>query len=161
MPDILFAILALAVLAVLVLLIARLAAPDLEIQVNYTITPRNHRALCEFLKFIDGLGLNIDGTDMGRVAFVRCLPNGCVAEVVMDDALIKQLEQQPLSPSSEIHVHVLQHNDATKLGPQLQTLLRERAKMALAPGQEERPSDRITIVALSLPRRSCRTSRAP
>jgi invasion protein IalB len=28
---------------------------------------------------------------MGRVAFVRCLPNGCVAEVVMDDALIKQL----------------------------------------------------------------------
>ena len=39
----------------------------------------------------NGLGLNIDGTDMGRVAFVRCLPNGCVAEVVMDDALIKQL----------------------------------------------------------------------
>jgi len=39
---------------------ARLAAPDLEIQVNYTITPRNHRALCEFLRFIDGLGLNID-----------------------------------------------------------------------------------------------------
>ena len=39
----------------------------------------------------NGLGLNIDGTDMGRVAFVRCLPNGCVAEVVMDDALLKQL----------------------------------------------------------------------
>jgi invasion protein IalB len=39
----------------------------------------------------NGLGLNIDGVDMGRVAFVRCLPNGCVAEVVMDDALIKQL----------------------------------------------------------------------
>jgi invasion protein IalB len=28
---------------------------------------------------------------MGRVAFVRCLPNGCVAEVAMDDALIKTL----------------------------------------------------------------------
>ena len=41
----------------------------------------------------NGLGLNIDGTDMGRVAFVRCLPNGCVAEVVMDDALIKQLSE--------------------------------------------------------------------
>ncbi|HVY51301.1 MAG TPA: invasion associated locus B family protein [Devosia sp.] len=39
----------------------------------------------------NGLGLNIDGTDMGRVAFVRCLPNGCVAEVVMDDALLNQL----------------------------------------------------------------------
>lgn len=39
----------------------------------------------------NGLGLNIDGVDMGRVAFVRCLPNGCVAEVVMDDALLKQL----------------------------------------------------------------------
>lgn len=39
----------------------------------------------------NGLGLNIDGTDMGRVAFVRCLPNGCVAEVIMDDALIGTL----------------------------------------------------------------------
>jgi invasion protein IalB len=39
----------------------------------------------------NGLGLNVDGTDMGRVAFVRCLPNGCVAEVVMDDALLKTL----------------------------------------------------------------------
>ena len=39
----------------------------------------------------NGLGLNVDGTDMGRVAFVRCLPNGCVAEVVMDDALLGRL----------------------------------------------------------------------
>jgi invasion protein IalB len=39
----------------------------------------------------NGLGLNIDGTDMGRVAFVRCLPNGCVAEVIMDDALLAKL----------------------------------------------------------------------
>ena len=39
----------------------------------------------------NGLGLNIDGKDMGRVAFVRCLPNGCVAEVAMDDTLIKSL----------------------------------------------------------------------
>jgi len=39
----------------------------------------------------NGLGLNIDGTDMGRVAFVRCLPNGCVAEVVMDDSLLNRL----------------------------------------------------------------------
>ena len=39
----------------------------------------------------NGLGLNVDGEDMGRVAFVRCLPNGCVAEVVMDDKLLAQL----------------------------------------------------------------------
>jgi len=39
----------------------------------------------------NGLGLNVDGQDMGRVAFVRCLPNGCVAEVIMDDALLEVL----------------------------------------------------------------------
>lgn len=39
----------------------------------------------------NGLGLNIDGKDIGRVAFVRCLPNGCVAEVVLDDQLIATL----------------------------------------------------------------------
>lgn len=39
----------------------------------------------------NGLGLNVDGQDMGRVAFVRCLPNGCIAEVVMDDTLIDVL----------------------------------------------------------------------
>jgi invasion protein IalB len=39
----------------------------------------------------NGLGLNVDGTDIGRVAFVRCLPNGCVAEVVLDDELIAKL----------------------------------------------------------------------
>ena len=38
-----------------------------------------------------GLGLKIDAADVGRAGFVRCLPNGCVAEVVMDDTLIKQL----------------------------------------------------------------------
>jgi invasion protein IalB len=41
----------------------------------------------------NGLGLNVDGKDIGRVAFVRCLPNGCVAEVVLDDQLIKTLSE--------------------------------------------------------------------
>lgn len=41
----------------------------------------------------NGLGLNVDGVDLGRVAFVRCLPNGCVAEVVMDDDLLKTLSE--------------------------------------------------------------------
>ena len=38
-----------------------------------------------------GLGLKIDQADVGHAGFVRCLPNGCVAEIVMDDNLIKQL----------------------------------------------------------------------
>lgn len=38
-----------------------------------------------------GLGLKIDQVDVGRAGFVRCLPNGCVAEVVMDENLVKQL----------------------------------------------------------------------
>jgi len=38
-----------------------------------------------------GLGLKIDNADVGRAGFVRCVPNGCVAEVVMDDKLIDQL----------------------------------------------------------------------
>jgi invasion protein IalB len=38
-----------------------------------------------------GLGLVIDKADVGRAGFVRCLPRGCFAEVVMDDNLIKQM----------------------------------------------------------------------
>jgi invasion protein IalB len=38
-----------------------------------------------------GLGLKIDQADVGRAGFVRCLPNGCVAEVMMDETLIKQM----------------------------------------------------------------------
>jgi invasion protein IalB len=38
-----------------------------------------------------GLGLKIDNADIGRAGFVRCLPNGCIAEVVMDDTLIGKL----------------------------------------------------------------------
>jgi invasion protein IalB len=38
-----------------------------------------------------GLGLRIDNEDMGSAGFVRCLPNGCVAEVIMDAALIAKL----------------------------------------------------------------------
>ncbi|MHA6298411.1 invasion associated locus B family protein [Devosia sp. CAU 1758] len=41
----------------------------------------------------NGLGLNVDGTDLGRVAFVRCLPNGCIAEVELDEDIIKVLSE--------------------------------------------------------------------
>src|SRR5690606_35210748 len=39
-----------------------------------------------------GLGLKIDTTDMGRAGFVRCLPNGCVAEVILEEKLLQQLD---------------------------------------------------------------------
>ena len=39
-----------------------------------------------------GLGLNMDGQDIGRAGFVRCLLSGCVAEVVMEDKLLEQLK---------------------------------------------------------------------
>jgi len=39
-----------------------------------------------------GLGLKIDDKDIGRAQFIRCLPNGCVAEVIIDEELVKTLE---------------------------------------------------------------------
>jgi invasion protein IalB len=38
-----------------------------------------------------GLGLKVDTADIGRAGFVRCLPSGCVAEVVMEEKLLDQL----------------------------------------------------------------------
>jgi invasion protein IalB len=40
----------------------------------------------------NGLGLKIDQADIGRAGFVKCLPTGCVAEVVMEDKLIEQVK---------------------------------------------------------------------
>jgi invasion protein IalB len=39
-----------------------------------------------------GLGLKIDNADVGRAGYVRCLPRGCYAEVVMDDTLIGKMK---------------------------------------------------------------------
>ncbi|WP_460449235.1 invasion associated locus B family protein [Alsobacter sp. SYSU BS001988] len=39
-----------------------------------------------------GLGLKIDQADVGRAGFVRCLPTGCIAEVIMDDELLGKLK---------------------------------------------------------------------
>ena len=38
-----------------------------------------------------GLGLKVDNAEIGRAGFVRCVPNGCVAEVIMDDNLIGKM----------------------------------------------------------------------
>lgn len=40
-----------------------------------------------------GLGLKVDTTDVGRAGFVRCLPQGCIAEVIMDDKLVDLLSK--------------------------------------------------------------------
>ncbi len=39
----------------------------------------------------NGLGLNVDGKDMGRAYFVRCFQDGCYAEVILEEALINSL----------------------------------------------------------------------
>lgn len=39
----------------------------------------------------NGLGLNVDGKDIGRAYFVRCFADGCYAEVVLEDQLLKTL----------------------------------------------------------------------
>ena len=40
-----------------------------------------------------GLGLKIDNADVGRAGFVKCLPNGCLAEINMEDDLVKKMRE--------------------------------------------------------------------
>ena len=42
----------------------------------------------------NGLGLNVDGKDIGRAYFVRCFEDGCYAEVILEDELLKTLRAQ-------------------------------------------------------------------
>lgn len=37
-----------------------------------------------------GLGLSIDDNEVGLAGFVRCLPEGCIAEVELDDGLLER-----------------------------------------------------------------------
>ena len=39
-----------------------------------------------------GLGLKIDGADIGHAGFGRCIATGCIAEVVLEDKLLDQLK---------------------------------------------------------------------
>ena len=39
----------------------------------------------------NGLGLNVDGKDIGRAYFVRCFQDGCYAEVILEEPLLKTL----------------------------------------------------------------------
>ncbi|MCR9237383.1 MAG: invasion associated locus B family protein [Alphaproteobacteria bacterium] len=40
-----------------------------------------------------GLGLKIDEEDIGRAGFVRCVAEGCLAEVIMEDELLNKLRR--------------------------------------------------------------------
>lgn len=40
----------------------------------------------------NGLGLNIDGKDLGRASFVRCVSDGCYAEVILKDDLLSTMQ---------------------------------------------------------------------
>ena len=39
-----------------------------------------------------GVSLRIDNAEAGRLSFLQCLPNGCVAQLAMDEALINKLK---------------------------------------------------------------------
>lgn len=40
----------------------------------------------------NGLGLNVDGQDIGRAYFVRCFQDGCYAEVILETQLLETLK---------------------------------------------------------------------
>jgi invasion protein IalB len=40
----------------------------------------------------NGLGLNVDGKDIGRAYFVRCFGDGCYAEVILEKPLVETLK---------------------------------------------------------------------
>jgi invasion protein IalB len=39
-----------------------------------------------------GISLRIDNADAGRLTFLQCLPNGCVAQLAMDESLLNKLK---------------------------------------------------------------------
>lgn len=73
----------------------------------------------------NGLGLNVDGKDMGRASFVRCVSDGCFAEVILKDELLTTLQSGKnatfiifASPEEGIGIPV----DLTGFGEGYQTL---------------------------------------
>jgi invasion protein IalB len=39
-----------------------------------------------------GVSLRVDNAEAGRLSFLQCLPNGCVAQLAMDEALINKMK---------------------------------------------------------------------
>jgi invasion protein IalB len=45
----------------------------------------------------NGVSLKVDQTDIGRTGFQRCFPEGCLAEVAMDEKIVEQLKHGNLA----------------------------------------------------------------
>jgi invasion protein IalB len=39
-----------------------------------------------------GISLRIDNVDAGRLSFLQCVPNGCIAQLAMDESLLDKLK---------------------------------------------------------------------
>ncbi|HOW68999.1 MAG TPA: secretin N-terminal domain-containing protein [Phycisphaerae bacterium] len=66
--------------------------------------------------------------------------------------LVQKLEAQKVSPMADIRSITLVNNDVTKVAEIVRKLFTERLKQSLAKGQEEQPSDRITVIEDALSR---------
>jgi invasion protein IalB len=68
-----------------------LKTADLKARLMRVVAPLGVMLPCCATNQEGGLGLKIDNHDVGRVGFIKCLLNGCIAEVTMNDNLINQL----------------------------------------------------------------------
>ncbi len=102
-----------------------------------------------------GLGLKLDNQDVGRAGFVRCLPNGCVAEVVMDDKLLGQLR------SAKTATFIIFETPEEGIGfPLSLNGLRRRLRQAAVGCGYRSPARciRASALRLTLPPGRCRTA---
>lgn len=60
--------------------------------------------------------------------------------------VIAELEQQKLSPMSEIRPVMVRHNDVAKLAEILRKLFDERLKISTVKGEEPSPSERVAVI---------------
>ncbi|MEP0842633.1 MAG: hypothetical protein HRF43_07965, partial [Phycisphaerae bacterium] len=66
--------------------------------------------------------------------------------------LVKQLEEQKLSPMMEIRTLLIRNNDARTVGEAIQNVFDKRLANSLGAGQKEQPGDRVTVVTDPLTR---------
>lgn len=72
--------------------------PDVALSVVILRTADNRAEILRVLAPLgvllpNGLGLNVDGEDIGRAYFLRCFQDGCYAEVVLEEQLLQTLRQ--------------------------------------------------------------------
>jgi invasion protein IalB len=72
--------------------------PEMQISVAISKTPGSKNALLRVqaplsVLLPNGLGLYVDGNDIGNAYFARCFSDGCYAEVVLEDQLLTQLRK--------------------------------------------------------------------